>query len=207
MSGRLELQKTIFHDWIRHIARRSDWHPKFVGTCPPTEDKTDIEWLLAVVSIPVFILWKVRIKLRQKLGIAIFLCLSACIIVVASVRFSGTHTHQNIVQSWQYFWLEVEACIAVCMVSLSAFRSVFASDERRARSKKVRPWYSSTVAKLRERDKLSDSSHDLKNLPTIPSATLSGMRTFLRSSGLGLETEIHDESNDRKSLTGGQIYV
>ena len=146
-------------------------------------------------------------KLRQKLGIAIFLCLSTCMIVVACVRFSGTHTHQNIVQSWQYFWLEVEACVAVCMVSLSAFRSVFASDERRARSKKVRPWYSSTVARLRERNKLSESSHGLENLPSIPSATMSGMRTFIRSSGLGSETDIHDKSNDGKSLSDGQVHV
>ncbi len=144
-------------------------------------------------------------KLRQKLGIAVFLCLSLCMVVVASVRFSGTHTHANIVQGWEYFWLEVEACVAVCMASLCAFRSIFASDERRARFKKVRPWYSSTVARLRNGKKLSDGIYDLNNLPAIPSATLSGMRTYIRSWELEVGADGHCRSSDYKSFGGGQV--
>lgn len=130
-----------------------------------------------------------KIKLRQKFGIGAFLCLSTCMIVVSCVRFSGTHTHANIIQSYEYFWLEVEACVAVCMVSVCAFRSVFTSDERRAEPKKARPWYSSRIARLRNRDKLSEDIRDPNHLPTIPSATISGIRSFIRSSGLGLESE------------------
>lgn len=140
-------------------------------------------------------------ELRQKIGIGLFLCLSACMIVIATVRFSGTHTHSNIVQSWEYFWLEVEACVAVCMVSVCAFRSVFAPARRRARLKKARPWYSSTAARLRKGNKQSIGISDLDNLPAIPSATLSGMRTFLGSSELGLGFDDHYETSDRKSLS------
>ena len=143
-------------------------------------------------------------KLRQKLGIGAFLCLSVCMVVVSDVRFSGTHTHANITQSWEYFWLEVEACVAVCMVSFCAFRSVFASDERSARTKKVRPWVSSTVARLRNNKKVSEGVCDLNNLPTIPSATLSGMRTYIRSWELDPEAENHGGSSDRKPLSSDQ---
>ena len=122
-------------------------------------------------------LWQVRMKLRQKLGIGAFLCLSLCMTAVASVRFSGTRTHA---QSWEYFLLEIEACVAVWMASLCAFRSVFASDSRRVRFEKARPWYSSTVAKLRNRNKNPEGVHELRNLPSIPSATFSGMRTYIR---------------------------
>ena len=124
-------------------------------------------------------------------------------IAVASVRFSGTQAHLNTAQSWDYFWIETEACVAVWMVSLSAFRSVFASDERRARSKKVRPWYSSTVARLRNAHKFSEGADGLKDLPTVPSATLSGMRTYIRVWGSDLGTTQDDECCDRKSLGEG----
>lgn len=148
------------------------------------------------------LLWRVRMKLRQKLGIGAFLCLGLCITIVACVRFSGTHTHANIVQGWEYFWLEVEACVAVCMVSLCVFRSVVVMEERRARFQKGRQWYSSTVAKLRDRNKLSGGNFDLNNLPTIPSATLSSMRTFIRSSGLGVGAEYSYELPNRRTLGG-----
>ena len=145
-------------------------------------------------------------KLGQKLGIGAFLCLSVCMVMFSFVRFSGTHTHANVTQSWEYFWLEVEAYVAVCMVSFCAFRSVFASDERGARPKKVRPWVSSTVARLRNNKKMSEGVHDLNNLPTIPSATLSGMRTYIRSWELDLGAENHGGSSDGKPLSKDQGY-
>lgn len=89
------------------------------------------------------------------------------------------------------------------MVSACAFASVFASNGQRARLKKARPWYSSTVMRLRKGNKLSDALHDLNNLPTIPSATLSGMRTLIGSSKLGLRVDDLYKSSDRKFLSDG----
>ena len=141
-------------------------------------------------------------KFRQKSSIGAFLCPSLLMTVFACVRFSGTHPHANIAQSWEYFWLEVEACVAVIMVSLCVFRSVLVSEARRARIQKGRQWYHPTAAKWRNRNKSSDGNDDLNNLPTVPSATISGMRTFIRSSRLGLGAECCYESPDSKILGG-----
>ena len=85
--------------------------------------------------------------------------------------------------------MQVEGSIAVSMVSVTAFRSVFVSEVSKASRKKAIPWYSSTVAKLRRRNKELEEEHKLEGLPAIPSATLSGMRTFIRGSQLGFVSD------------------
>ena len=71
--------------------------------------------------------------------------------------------------------MEFEACVAVIMVSLTAFWSVFVTADKASRSK--RPWYSS-VARLNKGRKTSVSGHKMEGLPVVPRATLMGMRTF-----------------------------
>ena len=68
--------------------------------------------------------------------------------------------------------------------SLTAFQSVFASQGSEVRERGARPWYSSTVPKLR-RHPTTFEDHNLEHLPSIPSPTLSGMRTFISGSRLG----------------------
>lgn len=153
------------------------------------------------------VLWRVRIRSGQKLGIAAFLSLSIFMIIIASVRiievtvffyFDGGYL-------WQFFLLQVEASVAVIMVSFTAFRTVFASQRSEARERKARPWYSSTVAKLR-RHKTSSENHNLENLPSIPSATMSGMRTFIR--GCRLEEAYDDLTGYEPSKRiSGQVLV
>ena len=150
---------------------------------------------IAVISILRSILWQVRMKTSQKLGIGAFLYLSVAVVIVACIRFSGIHARGSSILTWEYFWLEIEACVAVCMVSLTGFRSVFASDAASVNRGKATPWYSSTVTRLRRRKKAED--HDLEKLPAIPPATLSGMRTFIRGSELDLGK---DELPDREPL-------
>ena len=113
-------------------------------------------------------LWQVRMKTTQKLGIGAFLCLSFCMIVIACVRFSGLRVRGSSIDVWQYFWLEVEACVAVCMISLTAFRSVFASNSSNANAAKAKPWYSSTIERNRERRRRAP---EIEELPTRPRAT------------------------------------
>lgn len=68
------------------------------------------------------------------------------------------------------------------MVSLTAFRSLFVSTARQAVAKKAKPWYSTQTLRLRanKRGKLGSGGHE--KLPSIPSATMTGMRTFIRGS-------------------------
>ena len=84
-----------------------------------------------VITIPISLLWNVRIKTRQKLGIGAFLCLSVVMIIVAIIKASGIRTSVdsfNLV--WELFWQQIEACAAVLMVSFTAFRSIFLSKKQ-----------------------------------------------------------------------------
>lgn len=69
-------------------------------------------------------------KHRQQLGLGIFLCLSVMMTVIAIIRISGYRFHGiglsgPIDPIWAFFWLYLEACVAVIMASVTAFRSFF----------------------------------------------------------------------------------
>ena len=114
-------------------------------------------------------------------------------VIIACIRSLGIRQGSSTITIWHVFWLEVEACVAVCMVSITAFRSAFATE---ASNVKIRPWYSSAVAKLRRR---TQQDRDLEFLPTIPSATLSGMRTIIRGRD-GLVYEEMGEYSGREPI-------
>ena len=124
-----------------------------------------------------------RIKLDQKLGLGAFLSLSICMVVVSAIRVGGERHKGNYDFSWLFFWLEAEACIAVSVVSLTAFPAVFVT---RAASRPsggagsggqpAKPWYSSSIGKMRKREKIHStddvtgiSQHSSK-WPTYPPA-------------------------------------
>ena len=100
------------------------------------------------------------------------------IIRIAGLRIRGT----NIDVQWEVFWQEVEATVSVTMVSITAFRSLFGIKALKAREKKYRPWYSYREKLFsRQKKKSIDSSSDGGDeLPQIPGATMTGMRTFIR---------------------------
>lgn len=90
----------------------------------------------AVVSIPIALLWNARIRLRQKLGIGALLCLSVVMIIIAIVKASGIRTPSDSFDIlWELFWQQIEACVAVLMVSITAFRSLFTSHKPKATNK------------------------------------------------------------------------
>ncbi len=134
--------------------------------------------MYTVVSIAARILLQVKIKSRQKLGIGVFLSLSILMTIIAFVRISGYRAHGSYGYTWQAFRMEFEACVAVIMVSLTAFWSFVAAESKASRSK-FRPWYSSSVARLRKGRKTSVSGYNMEGLPAVPRATLTGMRTFI----------------------------
>lgn len=55
---------------------------------------------LAVLAIPIWILWRVCLKPNQKFGLAAFLCLSICMIIMAIVRVSGLHYRGKFDNTW-----------------------------------------------------------------------------------------------------------
>lgn len=133
--------------------------------------------------IPVILLWNVKIKRSQKLLLGLFLCLSICMIIIAIVRVSGLHlgSNKSIDVLWQVFFQQVEASISVITVSLTAFRVLLGMKARHSREKKAQAWYSyRRIALLKNGNKHSEPELNGGQLPSIPSATLTGMRTFIR---------------------------
>lgn len=163
-----------------------------------TEISLDITTDLLIIMIPILLLWKVQIKARQKLLLGVFLCLSICMIAVAIVRISGLRIRHTIIDvQWQAFWLEVEATIAVNVVSITAFRSVLGIKASKAREKN-RSWYSYRRRHLsRKSSKDPENNPDTDELSSIPGVVSTEMRTVPRGnrdSGL-----IFCESAPRKS--------
>ncbi|KAF2477223.1 uncharacterized protein BDR25DRAFT_300235 [Lindgomyces ingoldianus] len=88
----------------------------------------DIITDLLIVSIPITILNMTQLKRSQKAGIAVFLCLSTVMIVMALIRIAGIQpAKRQLDTNWGTFWLHFEGCIAICMGSITAFRGIFAS--------------------------------------------------------------------------------
>lgn len=132
--------------------------------------------------IPVILLWKAKIRPSQKIFLGIFLCLSICMIITAIVRVSGLRLGNIMIDvQWEVFFQQVEASVSVITVSLTAFRSLLGLKARESREKKQRVWYSyQRIILLKKGRKTSDSELRGDQLPSIPSATMTGMRTFIR---------------------------
>lgn len=142
----------------------------------------DITTDALVVSIPIILLWRVRINLRQKIGLSVLLCLSLVMAVIAIARMSGINLKSGVVDIvWLAFWQQQESSIAVIMISISAFRSLFVARASNGPSPKdfSRPRYRNKLYL-----KLTGQDKDTRfGLPQIPGATLTGMRTVIRDGG------------------------
>lgn len=105
--------------------------------------------------------------------------------MVAIIRVSGIHiagTTDDV--QWQVFWQEIEATISVIMISITAFRSLLGMKAAEAREAKDRAWYFHR-RKLLTRKLWRNEENDLnmdRELPSIPSATMTGLRTYIRGS-------------------------
>lgn len=145
----------------------------------------------SVVSIPVLILRKSQMKLTQKLGLGGFFCLSMTMVLIALVRMSVYRRHGNQIDAtWHVCWLYLEACVATMMASITAFRTLFVhggSKQREIKAQNQAAMYSWREKVLRKiKSGRSDSWQDLsqgETLPKIPSATLTGIKSFINYNG------------------------
>ena len=115
--------------------------------------------------------------------------------VVALVRVSGLRNGDFIDETWEVFWQQIEACVAVMLVSVTAFRSFFVSSDSKKSPKKIAPT-NQQVSRKRPFDWTRTAGH---RLPKIPSATLTGLRTFIR--GDPREDSIYSTLDDSMQLT------
>ena len=100
-------------------------------------------------------------------------------IMIAIIRISG---FVNFDMVWVIFWHQVEGAVAIIMVSITAFRSLLGIQALKAREKKKmeRSWFlhrPRLLARYFKKDTHEESKS--QQLPSIPGATLTGMRTFI----------------------------
>ena len=165
----------------------------------------DVGTDLLIVSLPIRLLWSVKIKMRQKVIIGVFLSLNLFMAFTASVRVSGLKFRGTFDEVWLFAWQHIEASVAVAMISLTAFRSVFvAADASRAqRESPKKAWYSSSIEAIRRRRARQNSDEEAtKGLPSIPGATLTGMRTFIQG---GHHTEMSENSTGSTTTYDGEV--
>lgn len=127
----------------------------------------DILTDILVVSIPVVLVWNVNITLYRKIGVCIVLCLSTVMIVFAIVQVTlATLQDGNIDTVWLFFWSENECCVAIIMVSLTAFRSLFGLESTRGSNERKRQY---VLSSWNARSTKRVLGHDLYgDLPDVP---------------------------------------
>ncbi|KAL8701855.1 MAG: hypothetical protein Q9201_004683 [Fulgogasparrea decipioides] len=160
------------------------YYTRRILACEATTIALDILSDLMILAIPPYLIWKVKISRRQKIGIAFFLCLSIVMVLIAIIRISQVHTETYNV--WATFWQQLEGCIAILMVSLTAFRTLFVSTPQDSREKGQKPsdsyrrrlWYKYKGSNGSKGRILERANVDVM----VPHGTLTGMRTFIRGS-------------------------
>lgn len=133
--------------------------------------------------IPIHLLRNIQVNFRQKLGLGGSLCLLITMVVLTIVRLSRFHLASASVDfTWSIFWQFAEGCIAVAMVSLTAFRSLFISHatqqglENVPYSGRKRLWAGKNSPDV---DEDNFGSQELHGLPDIPQPTMTGTRTLI----------------------------
>ena len=83
-----------------------------------------------IMSIPILLLWDVKVSLRRKLALGGILCLSVFMVIIAVIRISaGKLPNGQVDICWIFMWHQIECCVAVIVVSVSAFRALFVAKQ------------------------------------------------------------------------------
>jgi hypothetical protein len=139
--------------------------------------------VFSVVTIPIIILGQTQLRTSQKVSLGAFLCLSVAMMGIACTRLSGIRNNNTV---WIYYWQLVEACVACIMVSLFTFRTLFVSGRARVfKQHELGGQLPSISQRIRHQMKRFNMSaweeigNDQPKLPEIPSASFSGLWTFI----------------------------
>ncbi|PWY92220.1 hypothetical protein BO70DRAFT_402066 [Aspergillus heteromorphus CBS 117.55] len=140
---------------------------------------------LMIISIPIRLLYKVQVRTLTKVGLGCFLCLSIFMCVCSIIRTAGTYYHGALDYPWQVFWLHLEGCIGVTMGSITVYRStLIGSNEVSAVFKKYITRMKGAVRGssgdngMPQPEEESKTERRTFGLPSIPQATISGLRTW-----------------------------
>ncbi|KAL5355197.1 hypothetical protein BJX96DRAFT_170441 [Aspergillus floccosus] len=86
----------------------------------------DVATDLLILSIPILILWEVRLPLRKKLVLGAVFSVIMITIAVSTIRVAVNRSSDtNVDVTWLYFWSFVELSIAIVVSCMAAFRQLF----------------------------------------------------------------------------------
>ncbi|KAK4150899.1 hypothetical protein C8A00DRAFT_36475 [Chaetomidium leptoderma] len=157
---------------------------------------------LMIVSIPIIVLHRARMRTSQKVALGVFLCLSLVMVVFSITRVSKISGVSGVDVPWVFFWQFMEASIAVLMGSLTVFRTLLISESNKRRGsppgggdgkgaspgggggspwKRPRDYYAfHHRIRFLGRSKEHGDLESQDGLPDIPGGTMTGLRTFIR---------------------------
>ncbi|GLA38072.1 hypothetical protein AnigIFM63309_005070 [Aspergillus niger] len=158
---------------------------------------------LMIISIPIRLLYKVQLRTLTKLGLGCFLCLSIFMCTCSIIRTAGTWYHGLLDYPWQVFWLHLEGCIGVTMGSITVYRStLIGSNEVSTAFKKYFTRIKDAVLGSSSGTAQAPPTEESKTrtrqfgLPSIPQATITGLRTWF-----GFSRRDPAASNDASGIT------
>ena len=123
--------------------------------------------------------------------------------IVSITKMSGINVDTTLDTPWLIYWQQIETCIAVIMCSLTAFRSVFISDDSKNNTRPPRVSYSSTAGKLQSRRSQGQQKDQVHGLPSIPSVTVTGKRSRIQ----GVKRNCTTESVNNDSTEDAPLHV
>ncbi|MCJ1284691.1 hypothetical protein MMC26_004027 [Xylographa opegraphella] len=186
-----------------------------------------------VISIPIILLHNSRsLYLRQKLILGFMLCLSIFLIIISIFRFISTQPGISGVWAyiWYLYWGDIQASVAIILVSATVFRSLFVSEHsgnKRAprMNNQLKSWSpdgSPTTGQspagfspkrwfsrfLSRSSRKSDMQQDQTNWRTNPlpgiqhAATMTGVRTMIWENGRATQGSFEGWKDDSISSIG-----
>ncbi|KAK2611025.1 hypothetical protein N8I77_004408 [Diaporthe amygdali] len=153
---------------------------------------------ILIVSIPIIVLYRARMRTSQKISLGIFLCLSLVMVCRAIIRASKVHGAVSIDVVWVFFWQYMETVVAVIMGSLTVVRNLLVHQTKSNHNSPAAPGGSggrnpraAYRMGLLRRHKEKNIDNSTRDLPEVPAPTLSGLRTFIRRNNRdpGLDTQ------------------
>ncbi|KAL8714553.1 MAG: hypothetical protein Q9220_001501 [cf. Caloplaca sp. 1 TL-2023] len=153
--------------------------------------------LLLLITIPTALLHNVRIPPLRKLLLTAILSLSIFTMIVSIVRIAGADLPNGSVDSaWVNFWLQVEAAVAVMVVSVTSFRALFTGQVGSGRGGKSPRYVGGSSGEKKNSGRKwygggrSGERREVE-MPTMPGVMLTGVRTVIgRARGENRESEL-----------------
>lgn len=137
-----------------------------------------------VVAIPYYLLWRIKIGPKKKLGALMFLGLQTLMIMVGIIRIAGCRMANTVDIPWIILWQHIEASLSIATMSLAAFKSFYVATRRQNTNSYMNRWYTrsgsnekkGTVVVREEEFELCKNAHEVQNEKQRPTTADRGVR-------------------------------